>query len=1665
MEASKTITRLKWKLAEVFEENVDGFMDEVDSLQLIKPEKYIYLCGDISTVEKTLNLIELILQNGEEACKTFLDHLENMIPRFPGLSKVSQHFKDCKTKTFKDYLVELGMEKYVNSKLTLRNVLSIGLETLTHFNPKTIVDLPQHVLLNIIALDRNARKMELDNNVSHPESSVDDDPFDFFDIKSTGNRRSKSIHPLDVLCAVLSCSNKCLQQELVSKMSMCQFAVPLLLPSGDGSGCTFMLWAMRDIVKKWRPQSLADSKGFREDNVVNIEMPIFSFVRLGPNKLSKSKVLNQVLNPAQQHHDFFIHDNMEGGNIERKISDGLVEMSWYFPCGKSDVFFEPIAVANLRGDLESNWEQVTFLTKISSATFIFVESMWERQFRLLSSCGPSDTTFYFIVTPGKNKTVNPETRKHIQNLIPILKIEKTNVILKSTTINDAEFMNKIQTIIDDHLKAKPKLVTLKDITKQASNLNFNIDEASPELQTTKDYVLKITSMIKDVEKFKNQSLTLQGDLWRQLSKLEKELCRMTKQGGENQEMYVSKLQDDRNSLLKKQNEHDIPEAMVLFINAITHLSKEEKQHFLKWMKFDLDSIARKNLSELQTEYKEKCKKTDASANPQELKQLDKKISESSLGIEHFLRELGQFYESEYSTVKNQSDKQFSHLPGTAADLLLDGFPLELIDGDASNIPLQWITDVLTELDKKTGGQCRMRVITVLGVQSTGKSTLLNTMFGLQFPVASGRCTRGAFMTLIRVKENLQKELSCEFILVIDTEGLKAPELSSLDDSYEHDNELATLVVGLSDITIVNMAMENTTEMKDILQIVVHAFLRMKEIGKKPNCQFVHQNVSDVSAHDKNMRDRKKLLEQLDEMTEVAARMEKKSGILKFSDIMDYDLDKHNWYIPGLWQGVPPMAPVNSGYSEHVSELKKYLLQFLINQKHQGRASTIPEFCEWVRSLWTAVKHEKFIFSFRNSLVAEAYNKLSMQFSLWEWNFTKEVHEWVVRKETVIRNQKTHNFDENRDETKTDLDLLLIKEENKMIDLIKKYFESESENINLIERYREDFIKSVTSLRKELRRNAIDKYEKTLSIQKGNLKIQEIKKKYQTVIEEKIDGLLKSCREKNNELSDGEVEYAFNAMWKKTLSDLQIEKLNRRNVSQAILQQLRQDMSNKGPDINETLLAVKKLIEPCTSFIVKVSHVDRVWYKKMWDTVRGKSDKPYEVLGDFAASLIEMCDRYITEKEKTTEDYDDTYCQEILQMINTKVEADQFKSLHFTAQFELDIKIFIFGITSKRFQQIHDRFIEANDPRTCMDNLKPDYLSVFLDVFKAKDESLSRGKQFCEKCLTPAITDYVYGHLGKVMVDDILHGSDNQMFKSRSFFQYNLLKNLLEEMSFEKYVKYINHYETFSKDWILDKLSEIYQKPGALEPLQADLIRSIIKDVRDILKEDTTLKSKDIPKFLESVLEKLKIKLVISQSAMQIIMFNNKVNVPQFSFDIQLFLDQTEQQVHSDLKSMSFKSLLSKIKLKPQDELFRQVIGCEHQCPFCKVPCEAGGKGHTGHFASIHRPQGLGKYRWLWNSMLVTDICSTSVVSEAKFRNSDTCGNCHPYKDYRAIYPEWAIQPDGSIESSNYWKYIFVQYNGKFAQEYEAKPAVLPNGWKEITKEDALSSLKKTFNGE
>ncbi|XP_058872853.1 tenascin-X-like [Acipenser ruthenus] len=1597
------------------------------------------------------------LRPGREYSFTVTTELVN------GIQSMSVSTSLCTKTHIEDLLCRLGLKNYFPGKITLSTVLEIGRESITDEPIQSLNKLPWCFLKRLMMVNVTARSTKCSAAEADTDTALQDLDSVLELIGSNDGQDTNIINPLDLLAALFLCSNSFLQQEMMSKMSMCQFAVPLLLPDCSTNQCTLMLWAMRDIVKKFRPSSLADSKGFVEDSIVSTAMPMISFVRMGDCSLSKSQILNQVLSNPQQYHDVFIHRNMESGNVPRRIANGLVEICWYLPCGKNnlDIFPEPVAVVNLRGDVLSFQKQFSILCQTSSAVFIFFDSIAESECNLLSSAGNIKAQL-FLVANFPNKT--EKNINSLKGLASKLKLSGSHFLFKKQQTNDAEFMTKLRLIMNDIMENCQHKTTIEDMSTVAHELGIRVDEDCTECQNAKKSAAEITSRINDVVRYKEDQLPLQGKLWKELAKIEKEECRLQKTGDQPIEEYKASLQSEKQKLRQQQSSYDLSEAMQCFIAAISTESKEERSYFLKWMRINLDVTARNKLSGLRVEYKEKCCKL--SENKEIIAALDRQISNSSLGMEHFMREMGQLYEAACSLPPNNAFRlQFQDLPSLGADLLLDGFPLELVDGDASNIPLRWVSDVLKELHRKSQHKSRLLVVTVLGVQSTGKSTLLNTMFGVQFAVSSGRCTRGAFMLLIRVKEDLKEELNCDFILVIDTEGLKSPELAQLEDSYEHDNELATLVVGLSDITIINIAMENSTEMKDILQIVVHAFLRMDKVGKKPKCHFVHQNVGDVSAHDKNMRDRKMLLEQLNEMTQAASRMEKQDIDRKFTDIMEYDPEKNNWYIPGLWHGNPPMAPVNTGYSETVYQFKKSLIEDLKNANKQKPPAPVTEFLEWVGSLWKAVKYENFIFSFRNSLVAEAYNNLCVEYGKWEWDFQKHMYNWLETAKTKISNTKSQSS--NLDEFLNRLQDELESQENITLDKLTKYYESKDGRVNLVESYRATFEMSIKTLRIEIKNSVTNKLTAAIDFQNGMKKVHDVNEKHKAILEEKVLQLLGVCRERNEDLSEEQLKKEFEKMWDETARRLDLKGLEKRDIVLDVFNQLRKQLDRHGGGVKMVINQASDLTKyGVTSFTVNDKYFERCWFKKNITDVIGITVQKFkkEEATDIAQCVITESSQFVSDRKHTTTDYHETYTRELLEMIDGKLK--EIKKLN--AQFEVDLKLHICGFAAREFQQMHEDFIKFNSPPKHLEKSRPQYCADFIDLYREKHQSQKKAEEFTERCLKPAVREYVNKALGIDIVDAMLTGADSVKYSTRSYFQHSILKQLLKDNKCKNYVSYIRNYNNFVKKWIFDCILEFFKFNG-LSGLELKRLEAITEKIQAAVKraenEGTSTRNiKTISGFVENVCSILSSDIVISTDDLGLKLIQDKASVKEFIGHLQYYLKQMKTSLSAEFpQRCDIQKKLINLPFKPQHELFKRVFGCGKLCPFCKVPCEAGGKDHKEHHASVHRPQGLGRWTYFVSEKLCVDLCSTDVHSECTFQNSDTEWEPHPYKDYRRFYPDWNIPPDPSIEASDYWKYVLTTFNEEFAEEYKAKPADIPAEWKKITKEQALKSINELFN--
>ncbi|XP_039856982.1 interferon-induced very large GTPase 1-like isoform X2 [Simochromis diagramma] len=1579
------------------------------------------------------------LTAGTQYTFTLYSVFENVRSSGVSITAVTETHLEC-------LLKDLGLQQYYTKKLSLSKILEIDKTTINDEPAKSNSDFPWYFLKKLMMVNVAARNMTCTSDCESDDETGNAEDLDSSNTDDMPN-------PLDIIAALFLCSDGFLQQEMALKMSTCQFSVPLLLPNCDTKQCTLMLWAMRDIVKKYRPQSLSESKGFIEDRIVLSELPMISFVRLGECSLSKSALLNKLLSNSQQYHDTFVHRNMECGNSPRKISNGLTEITWYLPCGNTniDIFSQPVAVANLRGDIASFETQYSFLCQTSAAVFVFFDNL-DSECSLLTN--QHHKAQIFLVGNSESKRCTLDALKKVETN---LCLTKNNIIIRKKQRNDADFVKYLRQKVRNVIKEKKGKMTIEQMADIAHDLGILVDEDSPECQTAKTNAEAITAEIQDILKYKEDQLPRQGEIWKELTCLEKEEFRLRKVGSGNIEDYKSQLQEDRKELRKRQNSYEMSTAMTCFINAISSPGTE-RFYFLKWMRMNLDNLSRIKLSELQEKYKEKCKNSE---NKEEIKEIDRQISNSSLGTEHFFREMGQIYEASLSLPQTDpARQQLQHLPKLCAELLLDGFPLELVDGDASNIPLRWVSDVLSQLSDLVSPNRKILVVTVLGVQSTGKSNLLNTMFGVQFAVSSGRCTRGAFMLLIKINEDMKKVLNCDFMLIIDTEGLKSPELAQLDNSYEHDNELATLVVGLSDVTIVNIAMENSTEMKDILQIVVHAFLRMKEVGKRPKCVFVHQNVSDVSAHEKNLRDRKLLLEQLNEMTQAAARMEKKEENKSFTDVMEYSPDTGNWYIPGLWNGNPPMAPVSAGYSEAVYELKKHIIKLLGNC--ESSANDILEFKEWMTSLWNAVKHENFIFSFRNSLVADAYMRLCTEFNKWEWKFRKEMYTFVSNAERRISNfgtvaAKSESSDMREFLTclKSEASTVLSTWETRLLENLTHYFQQTDVHVYLDEGYKEEFLNSANSLRKEMERSVFNQLTAAAENREGMREIEKIKENYKKEIEKAVHVLIDKFRKKNVRMSDEELDKEFDKMWNETLKKLSFSEQKITNVFTSTFHYLIINLSHRGSHACE-LLSYKSL-QDCgkepfkytpEGFYNRCKHKPRKWFIIHDHTM---------AVQKLADSIINVCSQFAREIVKRKNNYSDTYIQEILNIIDEKLQSNQ--DVKTDTEFEVSLKQHICGFAAREFQKMHEDFVQENDPYRCLIKYKERFRDDFIDVFHERDQCQKKAEEFTNQCLKPAVEDFISWFLGPDIIGEML---TCEQFSNRMSFQYSVLLDLLSKDDFENYVSYIDSYEKYIKSWILNKIVEHFST-GSVSEFEDRHLQSCIRSINDAINKAKRGETDDMKTFVEDICKELGDKLVISQDALGAFMMLNNADKKQFADWLTVSVNEMEQDLRKEFKNVSFEMKLQHLHVQPQNELFNRLVGCGKQCPFCKTPCDAGRVAHFEHFAALHRPQGLGGFSWPNTQKLITDICSSLVISDQQFRWRDTNHKYHPYKRHREIYPDWIIRPDVSLEASDYWKYVIAKYNMDFAKQYKTEPADIPATWKNITKQQAGKCLQESFD--
>ena len=565
---------------------------------------------------------------------------------------------------------------------------------------------------------------------------------------------------------------------------MCRLAIPFIVLTYE-CDTEMLIWPLRSIVMEWKTKAGV----FTEEALVKVKTNMVSIVRYGQSYTSKSKMMNDLLSSG---HDVFFHKNAPRGQARRLVSNGTVEMSHFLPAGNErDRFPEPALFFNLRGDACDYPDQHSLIMDLGTILVIVtdIEDLHSAQVQqmLKDSTKKMKTHVIVILTDSKKHEVSDinQSQEKFSDLVgdDLGQIEVITTFDMQVSGKDNIYANEeIRDAIKTKMSTGPQR-SIEDFVKVLKTSDQRlVDEYSKSCSGGKKYAENILSEIKvDISTVKGKLLPAQGTHMDEMGKLLRKLHQTSPK--ETLQHETEKIKSDIESIRREQFQASNDSSVIVqhFI-VMLGLDDDTKNFAIQWLKLELDALSRSVLPELRKrknstwrslmEARTANESEKVKSLEEKIHQIEKDIDGATCGFEHLMRELGQIHEVAVSLKNLDSQSSVLHqtpssLPDLVARLLLDGHPVELMDGDHRFLPLIWVKEVFQSLANMASETC-ICVVSVLGIQSSGKSTLLNTMFGINFAVSAGRCTKGIYAQLLPVAEG--SSLQFGYILVLDSEG-------------------------------------------------------------------------------------------------------------------------------------------------------------------------------------------------------------------------------------------------------------------------------------------------------------------------------------------------------------------------------------------------------------------------------------------------------------------------------------------------------------------------------------------------------------------------------------------------------------------------------------------------------------------------------------------------------------------------------------------------------------------------------------------------------------------------------------------------------------------------------------------------------------------------------
>ncbi|CAK62872.1 unnamed protein product (macronuclear) [Paramecium tetraurelia] len=465
-------------------------------------------------------------------------------------------------------------------------------------------------------------------------------------------------------------------------------------------------------------------------------------------------------------------------------------------------------------------------------------------------------------------------------------------------------------------------------------------------------------------------------------------------------------------------------------------------------------------------------------------------------------------------------------------LMRKGESLEFLDGDTLSIDTQFLLDLESKITQNK--KQKILVISILGPQSSGKSTILNKIFGCHFWASVGRCTKGIDLQILQVQNEEQFQNHFDQILILDTEGLQNPN----QNDPEFDKKIALFVLSISDIIIINVKGEINQQFKSLVEMCIFTLGHLKnglsvflswffnQNDNYKNVEPFRQQIKDV-AQDLNIQWNENYQEQQVEHIDYAEILDIKDNIYG----LGFASDQKGWQKKDWIQSVNNHTFSEEAYRQGINMIQQFI-QKLQNQKDS--LNNFSHFLQNVQRNWESIEKLPDLLEFSEIMQHQQNLVMKKHFDeLWNNQDIRQVGVNLIQEAKLqlqsqqqiafqnirqIKQEQENKIEQTNQQIKTHL-------EEKM-----ETFRSENKiQKKIMQKYLEKLKKLIEALEADCKLkllNLIQEYEREYQQKKGYVQIDNF-------IQEVLNDQLKRKKFQGN---DKEIESEFKKKWDEFISE-------------------------------------------------------------------------------------------------------------------------------------------------------------------------------------------------------------------------------------------------------------------------------------------------------------------------------------------------------------------------------------------------------------------------------------------------------------------------------------------------------------------------------------------------